>query len=154
MSEMTGNHADVRVHPPILMALHLFPAFLLGWLIPVDLPAWLEMVGWAVVLFGLAVALYALQQLIKARTSPDPFVPTTAVVTKGIYRFTRNPIYLGYLCFTLGFPLLFGNIWGLVVAPIQIILFDRLIIFREEDYLSSKFGQLYLDYKSSVRRWL
>jgi protein-S-isoprenylcysteine O-methyltransferase Ste14 len=154
MSEKANDNANVRIHPPVLMLIHLAAAFLLGWLVPITLPQWVEYVGWAVVVFGLAAAFGGLRQLIEAHTSPDPQTPTTSVVTTGVYRFTRNPIYLGYFCMTLGLPLIFGNIWGLVAGPIQAYLFNRFIITREESYLSGKFGQDYLDYKSSVRRWL
>ncbi len=65
-------------------------------------------------------SLGGLRQLIGAHTSPDPHTPTTSVVTTGVYQFTRNPIYLGYFCMTLGLPLIFGNVWGLVAAPVQV----------------------------------
>ena len=92
--------------------------------------------------------------MIAAHTSPDPHTPTTTVVTIGIYRFTRNPIYMGFLCMVIGFPLVFGNPWGILVGAIQILLFNKLIIEREEAYLAQKFGREYLDYKTRVRRWL
>lgn len=154
MSEKAYDNANVRIHPPVLMLIHLVAAFLLGWLVPINLPQWMEFIGWGVVVFGLGVAFGGLRQLIRAHTSPDPRAPTTSVVTTGVYRITRNPIYLGYFCMTLGVPLIFGNVWGLVAAPIQAYLFNRLIITREESYLSGKFGQDYLDYTSKVRRWM
>ena len=154
MSEKANDNANVRIHPPVLMAIHLAAVFLLGWLVPITLPQWVEFIGWGVVVFGLVAAFSGLRQLIRAHTSPDPHAPTTSVVTTGVYRFTRNPIYLGYFCMTLGLPLIFGNVWGLVAAPVQAYLFNRLIITREESYLSGKFEQDYLDYKSKVRRWV
>jgi len=154
MSEKASDNANVKVHPPVLMAIHLAAALLLGWLVPIALPQWVEYIGWAVVVFGLAAAFGGLRQLIGAHTSPDPHTPTTSVVSTGVYRFTRNPIYLGYFCMTLGLPLIFGNVWALVAAPVQVLLFNRFIITREESYLSGKFGQDYLDYKSKVRRWI
>ena len=154
MSEKANDNANVRIHPPVLMLVHLAAAFLLGWLVPITLPQWVEFIGWGVVVFGLAAAFGGLRQLIRAHTSPDPHAPTTSVVTTGVYRFTRNPIYLGYFCMTFGLPLIFGNIWGLVAAPVQAYLFNRLIIQHEEAYLSGKFEQNYLDYKSKVRRWV
>jgi protein-S-isoprenylcysteine O-methyltransferase Ste14 len=136
------------------MAIHLLAALGLGWLIPLSLPTRADYLGWAVVLPGLVVAFGGLRQLSSAHTSPDPHAPTTCVVTTGVYRLTRNPIYVGYLCILIGIPLIFGNIWGLVLGPLQVFLFNRLIIAREEAYLTGKFGQEYLDYKSRVRRWL
>jgi len=154
MTGLTSDRANVRIHPPVLMLIHLVAAFGLGWLFPIPLPPWMKYPGWVVVLAGLVVAFGGLRQLISAHTSPDPHAPATSVVTTGVYRFTRNPIYFGFLCLVIGLPLLFGIPWGLVVAPVQVYLFNRLIIAREETYLAGKFGQEYLDYKSQVRRWL
>lgn len=150
----SSDHTGVRIHPPVLMLIHLLTAFGLGWLIPLSPPAWAEYLGWGVVLLGLVVAFGGLRQLISAHTSPDPHAPTTSVVTTGVYRFTRNPIYLGFLCMVIGLPLIFGNPWGILVAPVQVYFFNRMIISREETYLEGKFGQEYLNYRSGVRRWL
>jgi len=156
MAEQINDHAGVRIHPPVLMVIHLAAALLLGWLVPLPLPvpAYFYATGWIVVILGLVSAFGGLRQLIQAHTSPDPHSPTTSVVRTGIYRFTRNPIYIGYLCVLIGIPLIFGNYWGLVLSPLQMILFNRLIIRHEEAYLSGKFGAEYLDYKQRVRRWL
>ena len=61
---------------------------------------------------------------------------------------------MGFLCLLIGIPLIFGNYWGLILSPLQVILFNRLIIQREEAYLSAKFGVEYTEYKQKVRRWL
>jgi protein-S-isoprenylcysteine O-methyltransferase Ste14 len=76
------------------------------------------------------------------------------VVTSGIYRFTRNPIYLGFLLAVIGLPLNSGFYWGIIVAPFYILLMNRLVIQHEEAYLTRKFGKAYTDYTSQVRRWL
>jgi protein-S-isoprenylcysteine O-methyltransferase Ste14 len=154
MTGLPSESANVRIHPPVLMLIHLVAAFGLGWLFPIPLPPWVKYLGWVVVLAGWVVAFGGLRQLISAHTSPDPHAPTTSVVTTGVYRFTRNPIYFGFLCLVIGLPLIFGIPWGLVVAPVQVYFFNRSIITREETYLAGKFGQEYLDYKSRVRRWV
>jgi len=153
---MTGarDNSGIPIHPPVLALIHLLAAFALGWLVPVKLPPWADYFGWVIVLLGLGVAFGGLRQLILAHTSPDPHSPTTSVVTTGIYRLMRNPIYFGYLCMVIGLPLIFGIPWGIIVAPVQVYFFNRIIISREEIYLAGKFGQEYLDYKSRVRRWL
>ena len=148
------DNASVRIHPPVLMLLHLGASILLGWFLPISLPGWAVYAGWVVVAAGIVFASGGLRRLISAHTSPDPHTPTTTVVTTGIYRFTRNPIYMGFLCVVIGFPLAFGSPWGIFIGAIQILLFNRLIIEREETYLTQKFGQEYLDYKARVRRWL
>jgi protein-S-isoprenylcysteine O-methyltransferase Ste14 len=156
MTEQTKDHADVKFHPPVLMAIHLAAALVLGWLVPLPLPVpkFVNVAGMTMVIVGLVAAFGALRQMIQAHTSPDPHSPTTSVVTTGVYRFTRNPIYVGYLCVLIGIPLIFGNYWGVILSPLQVILFNRLIIQHEEAYLSEKFGQEYLDYKARVWRWI
>lgn len=155
MTEHKDN-AGVRIHPPVLMLLHLGLALLLGWLIPLPISATLgtRIVGWVIVAAGFAFAFGALGELIRAHTSPDPHAPTTKVVTWGSYRFSRNPIYVGFTSLVIGIPLGLGNFWGILVMPLMIYLFQRWIIYREEEYLVGKFQQEYLDYKARVRRWL
>ena len=154
-----SEHKDssgVRIHPPVLMLFHLGLAFLLGWLIPLPLlsTTGTRIAGWVIVAAGFAFAFGALGELIRAHTSPDPHTPTTKVVTWGPYRFSRNPIYVGFSSLVIGVPLGLGNYWGILVLPLMIYLFQRWIIFREEVYLEKKFQQEYLDYKARVRRWL
>jgi protein-S-isoprenylcysteine O-methyltransferase Ste14 len=76
------------------------------------------------------------------------------VVTSGIYRFTRNPIYLGFLLLLIGVSVNSGFYWGIVFAPFFILVMNRLVIQKEEAYLEKKFGKAYTSYTSRVRRWL
>lgn len=71
-----------------------------------------------------------------------------------VYRFTRNPIYLGMAFMLIGFPLAFGNVWGIPLVAAFIPLMNNLVIRHEEAYLEKKFGEAYTGYKSRVRRWL
>ena len=151
-----SDGADVRMHPPILAAIHLAAALLLGWVLhlPYPPPVWVRGLGWLIVLGGLGLAFSAVRRFTSVHTTLNPHGAVTFVITSGPYRFSRNPIYIGYLCLTAGIPLIFGNLWGLLLAPLQVILFNRLVIEAEEAYLSRKFAHVYLDYKSRVRRWL
>lgn len=90
----------------------------------------------------------------RAGTSPIPIKPTTALVTNGPYRFSRNPMYLSLVLLYFGLALRLDVFWVLVLAPVVIVLVHYLAIVREERYLERKFGQEYLDYKARVRRWL
>ena len=155
MNEHKDN-AGVRIHPPLLMLLHLGLALLLGWLFPLPIPTpiGMKIAGWGIVAAGFVFAYGALGELVRAHTSPDPHAPTTRVVTWGPYRFSRNPIYIGFGSLVVGIPLAFGNFWGILVLPLMIYLFQRWIIFHEETYLAGKFEQEYLAYKANVRRWL
>lgn len=156
MESQPPDHADVRILPPLLAAIHLGAALLLGWLVPLPsaAPRWILVLGWVISLAGLALGFIALRELVRAGTSPEPHAPTTRLVSSGIYRLSRNPIYLGYLCLTIGIPLIFGSLWGIIAGFIQKFLFEYLIIRYEEAYLARKFGQQYLAYVARVRRWL
>jgi len=90
----------------------------------------------------------------RAGTDPIPFNPSTRIVAHGLYRFTRNPIYVGFALCTLALAILADSTWMLLAVPIGLVLIDRIVIVREERYLERKFGEEYLSYKRSVRRWI
>lgn len=153
MTEHT-DHADVKIHPPILLLIHGVVVILLSRLIQLRLeflPVW---VGYFIVALGLVMSLSAIMQFGKAKTTVDPHGSVNAVVTDGPYRYSRNPIYVGLVCILIGFPLAKGIIWGLILTPVFIVLMNNLVIQHEEAYLEKKFGDGYTRYKSSVRRWL
>jgi len=89
-----------------------------------------------------------------ARTSPNPTRPTTALVTSGPYRFTRNPMYLGMAALYAGLALALGAIWSLALLPAVIAVVDRKVIPGEERRLEAKFGGQYAAYRERVNRWL
>jgi protein-S-isoprenylcysteine O-methyltransferase Ste14 len=156
MMEDRKDHADVKIPPPVLASLHILAAFVLNRIFPLHLPfAYILLfVGWLFVLLGLVLAFAGVRELMKARTSIDPHGSVFTIVTSGPYRFTRNPIYLGFVCMLIGFPMSFGTWWGVILAPVFILLMNTLVIQHEEAYLEKKFGDEYTSFKSRVRRWL
>ena len=76
------------------------------------------------------------------------------LVVHGPYQFTRNPMYFGLVCLYLGLALWFGIFWALILLPAVIALVQHYVVAREEQYLERKFGEEYLRYKASVRRWI
>jgi len=149
------DHADVQIHPPILLVIHILAAYLLGRyvVLPIALPAVFGSIGLVLAGLGFLLGLLSFQAFVKARTTLNPHGSVRNIVSGGVYRFTRNPIYLGFVCMLIGFPLTFGNYWGIVLAPLLVWLMNRLVIEREEAYLEKKFGDVYTGYKSRVRRW-
>src|SRR3989442_1330089 len=89
-----------------------------------------------------------------AGTTPNPFKPTTAFVTHGPYRFTRNPMYVGWVFVYVGAGLLARALWPLVLLPVVILLMRRRVIALEEAYLERRFKDEYRAYRARVRRWL
>lgn len=90
----------------------------------------------------------------KARTRPEPWQPASALVTDGIYRFTRNPMYLGMALVYAGLALALDSPVSLLLLFPLIAVIQCSVIAREERYLAEKFGDAYRHYKEQVRRWL
>jgi protein-S-isoprenylcysteine O-methyltransferase Ste14 len=144
------------VHPPLVALLFIVIAYFLGRIVPVPfaVPSILQYFGLALTFVGFLLGIGAFMEFRKARTTLDPHGSTRHLVTSGIYRITRNPIYLGFLLMVIGLPLNSGLLWGIVVAPFYMVTMSHLVIEREEAYLEGKFKNQYTDYTSRVRRWL
>jgi protein-S-isoprenylcysteine O-methyltransferase Ste14 len=84
----------------------------------------------------------------------DPREPTTAIVTGGPYRFTRNPLYLSMTLVYAGITALANALPAALLLPAVLAFMRRGVIEREERYLERKFGDEYMDYKARVRRWI
>ena len=110
--------------------------------------------GSALVALGLAVAVSAERRFKGAGTPVPPTRPTTAIVSSGIYRHTRNPMYLGMSLVLAGLGLVFNQLWFLLALPVAVFAVTKLAIEREEEYLTKKFGAEYVNYKARVRRWV
>ena len=156
MQKDHADHASVKIHPPILLLLHLLSAYLLNRFFPlsIEFPNVLSWAGYVLVLIGLALPFSAVIQFMQAKTTVDPHGSVTKIVTNGAYRFTRNPIYLGFVCMLIGFLFIFKSYWGLILSPLFIVLMNVLVINYEEAYLEKKFGEQFTSYTSRVRRWL
>ena len=93
-------------------------------------------------------------QFFQAETNILHHRPANNLIQSGLYRFSRNPIYVSALLLQLGIAMLMNNLWIVLLIPISKVVFDRYVIAGEEAYLERAFGEAYLDYKRSVRRWL
>src|SRR5687768_5181762 len=96
--------------------------------------------GWLLIALGLGMMVWAIWTFTRARTSVLPFRPATAMVTRGPYRFSRNPMYVGLTLLYLGLSLLTGMAWPLVMLPLALWALIVLVIRREERYLGAEFG--------------
>lgn len=103
---------------------------------------------------GLAIGLQASWRFRRAHTPLEPWQPTTALVTAGIYRRTRNPIYLAFALTYAGAALLASSRTALGLLPAVVVVVNRGVISREERYLEQKFGEEYRAYCRRVRRWI
>lgn len=87
-------------------------------------------------------------------TPAEPWKETTALETGGLYRFSRNPIYIGYAIAYVGLAVAMDSLIALSLLIPCMVVIDRFVVLREEHYLSRKFGADYDAYRSKVRRWL
>ncbi len=143
-------------YPPLLTLYGILAAVALGYYVPapVALPSGINIIGIILIIAGIYPAL-AINKLFKqAETTIMPDRSPTALVEQGLLRYSRNPIYVGMALVITGVVLITGNIWGLVIPPIFMILVYRLWIRREEERLEAEFGDTYRDYKKRVRRWI
>ena len=153
------DHAGVLVPPPLLFVLPLLATTMLparlGWPIIQEGATVLTLGAVLALATGVAIGLASVASFRTANTTILPAGrPTTAIVGRGPYGFTRNPMYLGMALAYFGLALLLNNGWALALLPIVLVVIDRAVIRREERYLTAKFGQPYRDYCNRVRRWL
>ena len=152
--------AAVRVFPPAVPLLTILLGVGLNRVCPFKLKLKLSTlfrygVGGAII--GIAVlglGLYPVILLRRTGQSENPWTPTTEIVTRGPFRFTRNPLYLQMVLGCLGFAVMLRNMWILLLTPLAAWGLQLLAILPEEEYLERKFGDSYRAYKRRVRRWL
>lgn len=105
---------------------------------------------------GVALALAGVREFRRARTTVNPLEPgrASSVVSSGLYRHTRNPMYLGMAVGLVGLALWPGSLAGLLVVPVFMGYLTLFQIIPEERALLARFGSGYADYCRQVRRWL
>jgi len=152
----TAYHAGVKIPPPLVYAAVFGFGYLLQIYFPVDLlsrSACRLLASLCMAASGI-LGVWSIVWFWRARTSPLLMQPSTALITTGPYRFTRNPLYVSLALMYVGLALWFSVFWALVLLPVVIVAVRYYVIAGEERYLERKFGHKYLDYKKSVRRWL
>ena len=154
MSE-PADTAGVVARPPFLYLGSLLAAIGLDYLFPAPIPEHAVRAPAAIVfgIVGLTLVAACFKRFKAAGTNVPTWMPTTALVVSGPYRFSRNPIYLALTLIYLGLSLGYGSFWPLVLLAPLLIVMRYGVIGREERYLEAKFGDSYRTYMSSVGRW-
>ena len=150
------DRPGVPIAPPLLFVIPILASLVLEWFVPTSFVhgAFRWIIGALFFLAGIALNVGGFITQKRAGTDPIPFNPSTRIVSHGLYRFTRNPMYIGFALWTLALTILVDSVWTLLAIPIGLVLIDRIVITREESYLERKFGEEYLNYKRRVRRWI
>lgn len=155
MSETDSTR--IFVPPPLIFLTALILGLLLDGRIVDGLPnapVWQRSLAVLLMVAGVALMVSGLRRFSQAGTRPEPWEPSSALVSSGIYRWTRNSMYLGMAVLYGGIALLFASlIAALLLLPVLAIM-NFIVIRREEAYLVRRFGAEYDAYRRRVRRWL
>ena len=152
------NELELKV-PPLVLVLLIAGAM---WLAASQLPSlafslpWRDGLAVTVSGGGILVLVAGLYEFQKAKTTFNPMTPDAAssVVTSGIYRVSRNPMYVGFLLLLIGWAIWLSHPLPFLLLPVFVLYMNRFQIVPEERALSAKFGKVYDSYREGVRRWL
>jgi len=118
--------------------------------------AWVNGMALALVLAGFGIDLYCAVWFLRAKTTVNPLNPnnSSALVTGGAYRLSRNPMYVGQALVVLGWAVFLNSAWGLLGPVVFVLYLNRFQIGPEERILEEKFGEEFVAYMKRVRRWM
>lgn len=145
-----------RIPPPVYFLTGLIAMILLSSFVPIG--RWLQYhwryVGILLLVSGFSLGLGSGLYFRRLGTNPRPGAKATLIVTTGPFKYTRNPMYLGFITMLIGTAILLGTVSPVFVIPIFFILVQKQFILREEKWMEDWFGQPYLEYKKKTPRWL
>ena len=147
----------VRIHPPTVLFIALVAGYVIRLFVGGRMPlprAFAEGLGGLLIIVSLGLVLSAVSIFAEKGQGLRPATPASALFQKGVYKFSRNPIYLAMVLFGSGFGIATSNVWIIVTTAIAGLMFHFLVIKPEEAYLARKFGDEYAAYKGRVRRWI
>jgi len=153
---MSQDNAGVKFPPPLIFLMSILIGLGLTRMRPMSVvPEDLAMpLGIASIVAAFALAFLGFHELGRHKTTMRIDKPSSAIVKTGPYRFTRNPLYVSLGALQLGIGLWTNSLWiVLMLIPVGITMTTQ-VIAREEAYLERAFGEDYLRYKASVRRWI
>jgi protein-S-isoprenylcysteine O-methyltransferase Ste14 len=146
--------------PTLLFVLGLLFAWWLHATIPFEIVAepsfglWVLAVGAVALAIGTGVFWWGMSTFARARTGILLQRPASRLVTYGPYRWSRNPMYVGFVAMFVGFALMMNSVWPIALLPSVIVALELIVITREERYLRTIFGPVYEDYCRRVNRWM
>jgi protein-S-isoprenylcysteine O-methyltransferase Ste14 len=149
---------ELKVPPPAVALTFALLMWLISWAVPqlgFDFPGHI-VVAVAFALAGVIVAVSGVASFRRAKTTINPMKPetSTALVLSGIYKYSRNPMYLGLLLILAGWAVFLSNLLAFLLLPAYVIYMNRFQIAPEETVLRSKFPEKFAVYERRVRRWL
>jgi protein-S-isoprenylcysteine O-methyltransferase Ste14 len=145
-----------KILPPTYVFLSVVSIIGLHFLIPVTkvVPSPWNLTGLLPLVMGIIVNIIAANAFEKANTTIKPYQASTYLVTNGLYRVSRNPMYLGATLILVGTVVMLGSLTPYLVIIVFVVLINEVFIKTEEHMLEGKFSERYLAYKQKVRRWI
>ncbi len=145
-----------RVLPPVYLLAALVLTVILHHRLPLatSLPRPWNLAGLAPAVLGVVMMAVPAGAFLRSGTGLVPFREATVLVTRGFFRFTRNPMYLGMASLVLGVALLCGSVGSLLPLPGLVWVLHNRFVIAEERFLEAAFGAEYRAYRQRVRRWL
>ena len=157
MSKTNSKAAKTWFFPPYLVITSLISSLTLEYLYPVAFTTGSSIqffLGLVIIIVSI-ILFYCTFIIFKSNAeNPHPRSVTTQLFLGGTYKYSRNPIYLGFVLMLIGCSICFNSVWYLVFAILELILLHFGVILPEEKYLEKEFDKVYLEYKNSVRRWI
>lgn len=150
---------ELKIPPLLLMLLFALAMWLLTPLsapLSAPLALYTNVLAFCLAVTGIAVALAGVLAFRRAKTTVDPRVPqqSSSLVIVGIYRYSRNPMYLGFLLLLAAFACYLQSVVALAMLPLFVLYLNQFQIKPEERFLGQKFGQDFQVYMQQVRRWM
>lgn len=159
--QVTGaDSLELKIPPLAVVLIAAGLMLLMRWLTPTLVVSLdLDVRMWAalpVLAAGIAIAVAGVIQFRRSHTTVNPMTPerTSALVSSGIYRYTRNPMYVGMLLALLAFSVVLASPASLLILPAFVVYMNRFQIVPEERELARHFGAEFQAYRARVRRWL
>ena len=145
-----------RIPPPLITMLCILIIFLSKSIFPSFVFSYKLQLGIFVITIGFLLLIISIKSFIDNKTTINPLnlKKSTYLVTSGVFRFSRNPMYLGMLLFLLGTAIILNIIGGLIISILFIFYMNFFQIIPEEKALQNLFGKNYRNYRKTVRRWI
>ena len=146
----------LKIPPPVIVLILVVSNFLSSKKIDIINIPNQTLVSIIILLIGVFILIVPVSKFIKSQTTVNPikFKKVNKLITSGIYKYSRNPMYLGFLMIVISTSIYYLNIFSIITQIFFYFWINRFQIKREEIFLNKKFGQKYITYKSKTRKWI
>ena len=146
----------LKIPPPLLVLILVISNYFSSKKIDLIILPTQNLISFIILLIGILILITPIFKFIKSKTTIDPikFKKVNRLVTSGIYKYSRNPMYLGLLMIVMSTSIFYLNIFSITTPMLFYFWINRFQIKREEIFLTQKFGKEYLSYKNKTRRWI